>query len=493
MGADLLLGLDLGTSSLKAVLVEPEGRVLASQAVEYDILTPQPGWAEQDPEGWYQAAGRCIRQLLQAAQIDPAAVRGVGLSGQMHGLVPLDGQGQPLRPAIIWADSRSTSQLAALQQQIPAVDLARLTGNPLAAGFMLPSWLWLQDNEPEAARRTRTLLLPKDYLRFRLTGDLGAEPSDASSTGMFEPASRRWSTELLERLRIDPALLPPIGESAAVAGTLTRSAAAETGLKEGTPVVFGGSDQACQAAGHGVVTPGVMSSTIGTGGQLFAPLDVPLPDPQLRLHLFCHALPGRWHHQAAILAAGLALKWLRGCFFPGHTYTELADWAAQAPPGAEGLLFTPYLLGERTPHMDPHARGSLVGLSIRHGRSHIVRAVMEGVVYALRQGLELMLGLGGQVERVVASGGGVRHPLWLQLQADIYNRPIYRTTTAEAAALGAALLAGVGTGVYPDLEQACRQVVHYSGQAVEPVSRAAAYYEQAYSQYAGLYGRLKPG
>jgi xylulokinase len=356
---------------------------------------------------------------------------------------------------------------------------------------MLASWAWLCENEAETARQTACLLLPKDALRFRLTGKTGSEPSDASSTLLFDTAGRRWSEELLAFLKIEPGLLPPLGESAAVAGSLLPEAAAEMGLPPGTPVVYGGSDQACQALGHGVVDPGVMSCTIGTGGQLLTPTLEPRPDPLLRVHLFCHALPGRWHLEAATLSAGLSLKWLREAILEGQDYGSLAGLAEAAPPGAEGLFFLPYLVGERTPHMDPQARGAFIGLTLRHRRAHLVRAVMEGVVFALRQGLELMISLGGRAERIIASGGATNHPLWLQLQADIFNRPIALTETVEAAAVGAALLAGVGAGIFPDLPSACRRVVRLKPTTFQPDHARAARYAEAYPRFCELYPLLK--
>jgi xylulokinase len=308
---------------------------------------------------------------------------------------------------------------------------------------------------------------------------------------MFDTAGRDWSAPLLEALGIDPGLLPPVRESAEVAGGLRPEMAAVTGLRAGTPVVFGGSDQALQALGHGVVEPGVVSCTIGTGGQLFAPAPAPVYDPQLRLHLFCHALPDRWHLEAAILAAGLSLRWLRDNVLEGWSYATLADAAARVRPGSERLFFLPHLAGERTPHMDPQATGAFVGLTLRHRREHIARAVMEGVVFALRQGLELMLPkVGVPTERIVASGGATAHPLWLQLQADIFNRPIYRTATVEAAAVGAALLAGVGAGIYPDALEACRRTVAWRDEVIEPDPGNVARYEEAYGTFCRLYPAL---
>lgn len=490
MNSPLLLGIDLGTSSLKAVLVDRAGRLLSVAQREYPIISRYPGWAEQDPELWYQAALETITQAIRRSGQPAESIAAIGLAGQMHTTVCLGGDGRVLRPAILWADQRSSAQVARVYQELGRDRLAAWTGNPLAAGFMLASWLWLCEHEPEVRRQTRTLLLPKDYLRYRLTGLLGSEPSDASSTLLFDPARGHWSYPLLDALGIDGQLLPPVAPSAEVAGGLLPGAAAAAGLKPGTPVVFGGSDQALQALAHGVIAPGLVSCTIGTGGQLFTPCLSPRPDPGLRLHLFCHVLPGVWHLEAAILAAGLSLRWLRDGVFMGMGYSELADLASQAPPGSEGLFFLPYLAGERTPWMDPQARGAWIGLTVRHDQRHVIRAVMEGVVFALRQGLELMEGLGVPVERVLASGGATRHPLWLQLQADIFNRPVYPGAVEEATARGAALLAGIGAGFYLDGADACRQAVHLPDESVRPQAAQVDRYERAFQVYAGLYPAL---
>jgi len=492
MTSTLLMGVDLGTSSTKTVLIDrTSGRVLALAAREYPVDTPRPGWAEQDPEAWLDAATETMAEALELAHVAPEEVAGIGLSGQMHGTVCLGRNGHALRPAIIWADQRSGDQVAWVYRELGEEQLGAWTGNPLATGFMLASWLWLRDEMPEVARATARLLLPKDYLRYRLTGELGSEPSDGSSTLLFDTAGRKWSAPLQEALGIDPALLPPVRESAEVAGGLRTEIAALTGLRAGTPVVFGGSDQALQALGHGVVEPGIVSCTIGTGGQLFAPAPAPVYDPQLRLHLFCHALPDRWHLEAAILAAGLSLRWLRDNVLEGWSYASLADAADRVPPGSERLFFLPHLAGERTPHMDPQATGAFVGLTLRHKREHMARAVMEGVVFALRQGLELMLSkVGVPVERIVASGGATAHPLWLQLQADIFNRPIYRTATIEASAVGAALLAGVGAGIYPNALEACRRTVAWRDEVIEPHPENVVRYEEAYGTFCRLYPAL---
>ena len=486
----MLLGIDLGTSSVKAALIQPDGRCLAVGSQPYGIDTPQSGWAEQDPEVWVQAACRATRLALAVAGARPEQVAALSFSGQMHGVVCLDAHGAVLRPAIIWADQRSLYEVREVMTTAGRERLAAWTGNPVDTGFMLPSWLWLRRHEPEVAAKTMQLLLPKDFVRYRLTGEPATEPSDAGSTALFNPALGRWSAPILETFGIGPALLPPVLASDAVAGHLQAGAAAEMGLAARTPVIAGGGDQACQALGNGILASGDVSCTIGTGGQLLAPATVPTPDAGLRLHLYNHVVPGLWYHMGAILAAGLSLTWLRDCFFAGAPPQQMADWASQAPAGAEGLFFLPHLAGERTPHMDPHARAAFVGLTVRHRREHMLRAVMEGVVFALRQALDLMTNLGVDARRIVASGGGAQHPLWLQLQADIFDRPIHRTETGEAAAVGAAMLAGIGIGLYRDAVDAVGQVVRWRDEVILPNPSRVERYRRSYAIYERLYPSL---
>jgi xylulokinase len=488
---DYLLGIDLGTSSTKTVIIDRNGQVISLAAEEYGIDRPQPDYAEQDPQMWVQAAWKTIQSALHHASIDGKQVGGIGISGQMHGTVCVSPQGNPIRPAILWADQRSQAQVTEVYAKIGQQRLAEWTANPLATGFMLATWLWLLENEPATIEQTSLLMLPKDYLRYRLTGKTGSEPSDASSTLLFDTVRRVWSVELLNALGLEPALLPAIHESAEIAGGLTADAAKMTGLQPGTPVVYGGSDQALQALGHGIVDTGLLSCTIGSGGQLFAPINQPLYDPQLRLHLFCHAIPKLWHLEAAILSAGLSLKWLRDSLYSSDTYQSLADAAWQVQPGAEGLFFLPHLSGERTPYMDPQTKAAFVGLTLNHGKGHVTRAVMEGVVMALKSGLEVMLDLGVPLKRIVASGGGTRHPLWLQLQADIFNRPIYCTAPVEAAAIGAAILAGKGVGVFSDVAITSQGLARWSDQVIYPAPENARYYEKSYRVFCQIYPALK--
>lgn len=489
--AEYLMGVDLGTSSVKTVIIDLSGRPISTASQEYPLLTPQPGWVEQDPEIWVQAAENTMKLALQRAGIPGNQIAGIGLAGQMHGLVCLGKEGKVLRPSIIWADHRSREQVERVYTQIGRDRLGLWTANPLDTGFMLASWLWLLDNEPGVTEKTALLLLPKDYLRCVLTGEIGSEPSDAASTLMFDTVNRRWSSDLLEKLAIDPQILPPVHESSDIAGGLRKSPAKRIGLKENTPVVYGGSDQALQAVGHHILDPGTASSTIGTGGQLFAPISQPIYDKQLRLHTFCHVIPDLWHLEAAILSAGLSLKWLRDNVLGGVSYQQLADMAAKVSPGAEGLYFVPHLIGERTPHMDPDAKAAFIGFNVRHSQAHLARAVMEGVVMEMRIGLEIMIDMGCPFDRLVASGGGTKHQLWLQLQSDILNCPIYQTKTVEASAIGAALLAGVGVGAYPDIHTACEQTIQWKNEVVTPIEENVKRYDEVFGTFMEIYPVLK--
>jgi len=488
---DYLMGIDLGTSSTKTVIIDKKKEVVATAAQEYGIDRPQPEQAEQNPQIWVQAAWETMRTAVNQAGLNGRQISGIGIAGQMHGTVCLDSSGTPIRPAIIWADQRSQSQVMEVYKKIGHRQLGEWTGNPLATGFMLATWLWLLGNEPGTMERASKLLLPKDYLRYRLTGKSGSEPSDASSTLLFNTAQQTWCHQLLDTLNLNPEVLPEIHSSSDVSGGLIEEAAAITGLQSGIPVIYGGSDQAMQALGHGIIEPGPISCTIGSGGQLFAPVASPTYDPELRLHLFCHVLPEMWHLEAAILSAGLSLKWLRDKLFLTDTYQSLADAASFVKPGAEGLFFLPHLTGERTPYMDPQAKGAFVGLTIRHGRGHLVRAVMEGVVMALKSGLDIMTGLGAPVERIVASGGATYHPLWQQLQADIFNLPVYRSTQIETAALGAAILAGIGTGVIENVNQLGEEMARSTKLVVNPSPENIQLYDKSFQIFSQLYPALK--
>ncbi|HOG45531.1 MAG TPA: xylulokinase [Anaerolineae bacterium] len=486
-----LLGIDIGTSRAKAVLIDLDGNLLGVAGKDYAIDQPQAGWAEQDPEAWWRAATLAVRQALAVAGAAPGGVVAIGLAGQMHGAVLLLPDGRPARAAIIWPDRRSPAQVERATRAVGLTRLGRLTGNRLAVGMAAASLLWLRDHEPDTLAAADRLVLPKDYVGLKLTGRVATDVSDASGTLLYDTARRRWATELLAEWKLPHWLLPEVLESSEVAGRLRAEAAEALGLAAGTLVVAGGADQACQALGSGLIDPGLASCTIGTGGQLLAPLAAPLHDPELRLHTFCHALPGRWYSMGATLAAGLSLGWFRERFAPaGMTFDELAQEAATVPAGAEGLIFLPYLVGERTPHFDPGARGAFIGLTLAHGRGHAVRAIMEGVAFALRDSLELMRALGpGPAEIVAAGGGGAGQP-WQGILASVFGLPVMTASGPERTAAGAALLAGLGAGLYAGPAEARARAVRYEP-AVEPRPADAARYQELYALYRELYPALK--
>ncbi len=496
-----LLGIDVGTSGAKALLIDAEGAVIASATEEYPLYTPRPLWAEQDPEDWWRATVAAIRAVLNRSGVHAEDVAGLGLTGQMHGMVALDANGQVLRPCIMWNDQRTALQCAEIMATVGKERFLALTGNLALPGFTAPKILWVRQNEPEVYRRIAQVLLPKDYIRYRLTGGYATEVSDASGTVLFDVAHRRWSLEVLEALDIPPGWMPSSYESPEVTGTVSQDAARETGLRPGLPVVGGGGDQAAQAVGSGIVREGVISVTVGTSGVVFAATDEMKLDPQARLHSFCHAVPGRWHVMGVMLSAGGSLRWLRdtiagperevGRLSGVDPYEIMIAEAAQVPAGSEGLLFLPYLTGERTPYADPNARGAFVGLTLRHGKSAMVRAVLEGVAYGLRDSLELLRALNIPIEQVRASGGGARSTLWRQIMANIFGTELVTINITEGAAYGAALLAGVGAGVYRDVFEATERTIRVVDR-VEPVADEVAIYDGYYQDYRTLYGQLKP-
>ncbi|MCL6614243.1 MAG: xylulokinase, partial [Firmicutes bacterium] len=461
---DCLLGIDIGTSGTKAILVAPDGRVLGAGLAEYELLIPRPGWAEQNPSDWWEATVAATRRAMARAGAKPEDVLGIGLSGQMHGSVFLDGGSRVIRPAILWCDQRTAEQCRAITERIGAERLLALVANPALTGFTAPKILWLRENEPENYARVTKVLLPKDYVRYRLTGAFATEVSDASGTLLFDVANRRWSEEVLAALEIPRGWMPDCFESPVVSGRLSEEAAAALGLLAGTPVVGGGGDNAAGAVGNGIVRPGVISVSIGTSGVVFAHAERPIRDPEGRLHTFCHAVPGKWHLMGVTLAAGGSLRWFRdtlarpevaeaegrGC----DPYEVITEMAASVPPGSEGLIFLPYLAVERTPYPDPYARGVFFGLSLGHTRAHMARAVLEGVAYSLNDCLQLMRAVDVPITEVRATGGGARSRLWRQIQADLFDVEMVTINATEGPAFGAALLAGVGTGVYPSVEEA---------------------------------------
>ncbi len=498
MTGPLLLGLDVGTSGAKALLIDVAGNVAASATTDYPMATPRPLWAEQDPLDWWNAATTSIRSVLR--RVSPRQIVGVGLTGQMHGLVLLDSRGDVLRPCIMWNDQRTGPQCAAITEKIGARRLLELIGNPVLPGFTAPKIVWVRENEPEAYRRTAHVLLPKDYLRYRLTGAFHTEVSDASGTALLDVRRRRWSSEMIAALEIPEVWLPECFESSVPSARVSEAAARATGLVAGTPVVGGGGDQAAQAVGSGIVVEGVVSATLGTSGVVFAASEAYRLEPEGRLHAFCHALPDRWHLMGVMLSAAGSFRWFRDALGQDEVararaggvdvYDLLTGEAARAPPGAEGLLFLPYLTGERTPYPDPEARGVYFGLTLRHGKPHLVRAILEGVAYGLRDSLELMRALGLNVAQVRLSGGGARSPLWRQILADVFATEIALVNVTEGAAYGAALLAGVGAGVYASVGEACAATVRIVDRVVP--SASARLYADYYPIYHALYPALAP-
>ncbi len=495
-----LLGIDIGTSATKTLLIGDDGRKLGAATAEYRLSTPRPGWAEQEPEHWWQATVETVRRALREAGCHGSDVRGIGLSGQMHGSVFLDAGNQVIRPALLWCDQRTAAQCDWITGEVGADRVVELTSNPVLTGFTAPKVIWLRDEEPEHYARVRKVLLPKDYIRYRLTGAFATEVSDASGTAMFHVRERRWATELLDAIGIPPDWLPECFESEVPSAHISAEVAALTGLQAGTPVVGGGGDQAAGAVGNGIVESGIISSTVGTSGVVFAFSDAPTVDPKLRLHTFCHAVRGKWHQMGVMLSAGGSLRWYRDTLAAPEKdvaaamgvdpYELIAAEAAQAPAGCEGLIFLPYLTGERTPYPDPHARGVFFGLTLRSDRRYMARAVMEGVAYGLRDSFEILDEMQVPIRQVRASGGGSRSPLWRQIQADVTGRTHVTVNVDEGPAFGVALLAGVGTGVWSSVEEACRETIRVKAQCA-PDPGDAAVYASYYPVYRKLYAGLK--
>ncbi|MCL2009798.1 MAG: xylulokinase [Synergistaceae bacterium] len=482
-----LLGIDIGTSGVKAVLMSREGEILALSRQEYSFDIPREGWAEQEPEVWWRAVCAATGEITRKAGVAVSRIDGIGFSGQTHGLVPLDADGNPVRKAIIWCDRRSTDQVEKIKNALGAERLGAVAGSPAAAGFQAVSLLWMKENENSLYKKIRCVLLPKDYVRYRLTGRLSTDVTDAAGTLALDIRNARWSEEILNKLGLDIELYPPIFMPDSSAGAVTTKAARKTGLKEGVRVFHGGADQVMQAVGNGIMTPGQVSVNIGTGAQVLSPLASPVYDKELRAHTFNYCRPGSWYFMGAMLAGGLSLSWLRGKILKGMSYPDMNGLAEQIPCGSEGLVFLPYLAGERTPHMDPHARGMFFGLQLHHGAGHLIRAVMEGVAFSLRDCLSVFYEMGQNCERVIASGGGARSKLWLQIQADVLNRPVYTSQMEEQACVGAAIAAGVGAGVYADYAEACASAIRWNDEPRLPIRKNAEHYEEYYRLFRSLY------
>ena len=495
-----LLGIDIGTSGTKTVIFDTKGNGIANSTVEYPLYQPKIGWAEQDPRDWWNAVCASSKEVIEKSGINSADIAGIGLSGQMHGLVLLDENDEVLRKSIIWCDQRTHAECKEITEKVGAERLIEITANPALTGFTASKILWVRNNEPDIYSRISKILLPKDYIRFMLTGEYATEVSDASGMQLLDIKNRCWSGEVLEKLEIKREWLGKMYESCENTGAVTETAAMATSLAVGTIVAGGAGDQAAGAVGNGIVKEGIISSTIGTSGVVFAHMDNIEIDMQGRVHTFCHAVPGAWHVMGVTQGAGLSLKWFRDnfCIEEMRTadlmgidpYVLMDKEAGRISAGSEGVLYLPYLMGERTPHLDPDARGVFFGLSAAHNKAHMIRAVLEGVVYSLRDCMEIIRGMGIKASQVRASGGGGRSPIWRQMQADMFNADICTINSSEGPALGVAILAGVASGIYEDVVTACEQIISVK-EKQEPDVESAAAYDKFYKVYGNLYKHLK--
>jgi xylulokinase len=496
-----VMGIDVGTTGTRAIVVRPDGHVVGAATGDHEPMKmARPGWAEQDPEDWWKATLRATRAALTAAGLQGADISAVGLSGQMHGVVLLDKAHAVLRPSLIWCDQRSQAQCDWITKQVGPERLIQLVSNPALTGFSAPKILWVRDNEPKTFERAAHFLLPKDYVRFRLTGEFATDVSDASGTLLFDVTNRKWSHDALAALELDSKLLPRAYESPEVTGRITRETALVTGLKAGTPVVAGAGDQAASAVGNGIVLPGLTSATLGTSGVIFTYTDAPKLDPKGRIHTFCHAVPGKWHVMGVTQGAGLSLRWFRDNFGASEEwlarqtgldpYEFIIRQAAEAPVGSEGLVWLPYLMGERTPHLDAQARGMWFGLTAAHTRAHLIRSILEGVAFSLRDSLEIFRELEIPVEQIRASGGGSRNFLWRQIQADIYGKELVTLRTSEGSAFGAALLAAVAAKIYSSVEESAKEAIQVR-ERMAPKPANMKKYDRLYEVYRNLYPAVR--
>jgi xylulokinase len=492
MSKEYFLGIDTSTTSSKALLIDDRGEVVAVASSPHTLQSPRPLWSEQDPREWWQAVSASIRSVLEKAGIAGDTVSAIGLTGQMHGLVLLDETGSVLRPAILWNDQRTQSQCDEIHTRIGKEKFLQITGNLALTGFTAPKILWVAQNEPEVYKKSRHVLLPKDYIRYRLTGEFAMDKADGSGTVLFDLRARAWSGEVLAALDIPGGWMPPTFEGPEFTGKVSAEAAASSGLKAGTPVAAGGGDQAAQAVGVGAVKPGVVALTVGTSGVVFATTPAALIEPEGRLHAFCHAVPGMWHFMGVMLSAAGSLQWYRDTLAPGTSFDDLLLEAETVPAGSDGLQFLPYLSGERTPYADPLARGAWIGLTLRHGRGHLTRAVLEGVSFGLKDSFTLIQNAGlGEIHQVRASGGGVKSALWRQILASILEAELVTVNTTEGAAFGAALLAGVAAGAWKDVPSASDASVRITSNTQPDPDQVEAY-RRAYPGYRQLYPALKP-
>jgi xylulokinase len=491
-----ILGIDVGTGGTRALVVDQSGHILAAATEEHlPFASPQLGWAEQDPHDWWRAATLAIRKALQLANVSPASIACVGFSGQMHGAVLLDERDEVIRPALIWCDQRTQAQCDELRNVFGERRLIELTCNPPLTNFTLTKMLWVREHEPENWARVCKVMLPKDYVRLRLTGESAIDVADASGTLMLNVAKRQWAGEVLEKTGIDGRILPKLCESPEICGRISDAGARESGLAAGTPVVAGAGDQAAGAVGIGINRPGTVSATIGTSGVVFAATDRPALDPRGRLHTFCHAIPDRWHVMGVTQAAGLSLRWFgdqlgSGETLPGERYDQMCAAAARVSPGSEGAYWAPYLMGERTPHLDPNARAAFVGLTASHTRAHLIRAVLEGVAFSLKDTFTILDEIGVPARQIRLGGGGARSPVWRQIQADVYGSVVQILAAEEGAAYGAAILAGVGAACWSSVDEACDAVVHVAA-CVQPAGNVSSLMQRNYQVYRRIYPALR--
>lgn len=486
----LVIGIDVGTGGVRALVIDGAGNVVAEAKAAYPLLMPRPGWTEQNPDDWWQAAVTALRELSAALGERVRNVAAIGLTGQMHGSVFLDKQGEVIRPALLWNDQRTVTECKQIEEAIGRERLVQITGNEALTGFTSPKILWLRNHEPEAYGRLAKVLLPKDYIRFRLTGEYASDMADASGTLLLDVKKRAWSDEVLAALDLNPALMPAVYEGPDVTGHVTEEAARATGMPSGIPVVAGGGDQAAGAVGLGVVREGIVSCSLGTSGVVFAPFDQPPEQRPAGIHLLCHAVPGRWHMMGVVLSAGGALQWFRDAVIEQKDYDVLNRMAESVPPGADGLLFLPYLTGERSPHMDPYARAAFVGLGLHHGKAHMTRAVMEGVAYALMDSYVLLKDTGLAPDTIRVTGGGARSHLWCEILASLFGTGVVRMAVDEGPAFGAAVLASVGAGMYETVEGACDAMVR-TADTIAPPTEGAAVYAEMHKLYQRAYRGLR--
>jgi len=486
----MLLGLDVGTGGTRAILIDRDGNVLGSHSADHaPISSPHTGWAEQSPDDWWRAAQLAIRGALTAVGRPASEIQAIGLTGQMHGAVMLDASGAVLRPALIWCDQRTQPQCDWLTEKIGYDRLIELTCNPALPNFTLTKLLWVREHQPEIFAQIAHIMCPKDYVRYRLTGEFAIDVQEASGTLLLDVTHRRWSAEVAEAAGIPLSWLPKVFEGPEICARISADGAAATGLTAGTPVAAGAGDQGAGAVGMGIISPGAVSATIGTSGVVFASTDSPVKDAKGRLHTFCHSAPGRWHVMGVTNAAGLSLRWFRDTFAPNSDYDTLSAEAATAPAGCNGLLWAPYLFGERTPHLDPNARAAFVGITASHTRAHFLRAVLEGVAFSLRDTFELLRAMGIPQGRIRLGGGGARGPLWRQIQADVYAHDVELLEAEEGGAFGAALLAGTGIGIWPSVDAACEATLRVR-ETIHPQPQDAAAITAAYTQYRQIYPAL---